>query len=241
VELSTSFKLPDTIPAKFIGRCKRFEHGYMIESSIHETIHVRSRQSLKQGLWITQDDLVPKGGTRTVFGIALDDIHWPLPSSNIKVAYHGTACENLESIRKESLRPSLGQMGTGVYVGSFWKACRFAGRDQSYQFRENPLVLRVLCLRDNMISFPRHEECSCKLCEDKTPEQKRAAGHTLYYTDTCAELRIGQFSTGKWITQNEEWVIPQSFILRISEGVELNKDSLARPHYDPLQRDIEIK
>lgn len=212
----------------------------MIESRVHRDIPLRSRNSLN-GFWITRDDLTPRGGVRSVFGIPLDDIAWPVSTSFVKVAYHGTALENIESIRKTSLRASFGQMGTGVYIGSFWKASRFAGRDQSYQFRKNPLVLRILCLRENMISFPRLEECSCKLCEEKSPEQKRAAGHTLHYMDTCAELRLGQFSSGKWITQNEEWVIPQSFILRISEGVELKKESIARPHYDPLQRDIEIK
>jgi hypothetical protein len=241
VELDGILKLPDMIPTKFIGRCQRFEHGYFIESSIHPDIPMRSKESFKNGFWITQDDLTVRGGTRTVFGVPLDDIAWPLESSNVKVSYHGTAAENLDSIRKTSLRETFGQMGTGVYVGSFWKACRFAGRDQSYQFRKNPLVLRILCLRANMISFPRLEECTCELCELKTREQRRAAGHTLHFVDTCAELRIGQFSTGKWITQNEEWVIPQSFILRISEGVELKTESLARPNYDPLQRNIEIK
>ena len=240
MELDGIFKLPKKLPPKFEARSEPFEHGFWIKSMPHIDLPLKSLASFAGGFWITRDDLTVRGGTRALFGIPIDDIAWPLPPTPIRVAYHGTARENIESIRKTSLRPSFGQLGTGIYIGSFWKACRFAGRDQSYLLRENPVVIRILCIRENQISFPRFEACACKLCEMKSPEQAQACGHTLFYDSTCAELRIGQFSTGKWITQNEEWVIPPSFLLRLSEFVELNKSTIAKPNYDPLQRDIQI-
>lgn len=230
--------LPLQIPRRFLNRITQEGDFFWVDSKPHHDLPLRNYASLRDGIWITRDDLTFRGGI-TLFGVPIQEIQWPFPKNNIRVAYHGTAKANLESIRLLSLLPSVGQLGNGIYVGSFWKACRFAGRDQNYEMREEPLVMRVLWKEENMISFPRLEECECKICDARSSEQRKACGHLLVHTDTCAELRVGKYSTGKWITQNEEWAIPK--VLRISECMELQKDTISGPHYDPLQRDIKIK
>lgn len=230
--------LPEKIPRRFLNRMTPEKHYFWIESMPHHDMPLRNHASLKDGIWITRDDLTYRGGGITMFGVPIQELQWPFPKNNIRVAYHGTAKENMDSIRAHSLRPTFGQLGVGIYVGSFWKACRFAGRDQKYQLRDEPLVLRVLWEEENIISFPRREECTCEICANRSSEQRQACGHLLIHDKTCGELRVGKYSTGKWITQNEEWVIPR--VLRISECMELDKNTLSEV-YDPLQRDIKIK
>jgi hypothetical protein len=214
----------------------------------------------ENGLWITKDDYKSVGSVKpTVFGITLhESIKWafnviwekyPTESPHkVFVGYHGTSLEAWKSISKENhLRPSFGQLGHGVYVGSFWKACRFAGRDQDYKFRNHPIVLRVLlkCIPEKQLTFPRKEECTCKMfCEGQKKELVEACAHE-YDWNTPQEYSYGflkptQMSDGKWITKNEEWIFPSHSIIRLAEAVELNKESIAKPDYDPWQRNIKI-
>jgi hypothetical protein len=138
---------------------------------------------------------------------------------------------------------TLGQLGTGVYLGSFWKACRFAGRDQDYTLRKDPLVIRVLVQRIPEVVYPKQQQqqCLCSLCEKKPLDRAAACAHTVTWTGgTCGTLKIGKFKDSGWITKNEEWVYSRSDIVRLAEAVRLDKSSIAGPHYDPLQRDIRI-
>jgi hypothetical protein len=211
-------------------------------------------------MWITEDDTVARGGVGPrVFGIPLEsDVAsaWlALPQEpsksgpwRIRVGYHGTDGRSMASIAHENtLRPSFGQLGFGVYTGSFWKACRFAVRDQDYTLKQDPCVLRVLwlCHQDKQLVFPRRSPCRCKaLCEGKAPDEARACGHELDWRDELpwqsGALVPSQLSTGRWVTRNEEWICSPRDVERLQQVVFLDAASVHGPHYDPLQRDIEI-
>jgi len=181
-----------------------------------------------------------------------------------RVAYHGTSYENYQGICAEGFKCSFGMLGTGVYLGSFWKACRFAARDQHYKFRETPSVLRVVwtCEDQDMLNFPRKiMYCFCADCSLR-PEQRYFCGHTLdwqadakIYPEKAPIDRVeGQGirywagclkpckfpDSEKWVTHNEEWVLNPSCILRFAECATLNLDTVEQTHYNPLQRNIKI-
>ena len=100
-----------------------------------------------RGIWLSKGDSISYGGTPPkVYGISLSSCLisiLELLESPFRVMYHGTDEINYQNICEKKLLPTLGQLGFGVYVGTFWKACRFACRTQDYTLRENPLVFRL--------------------------------------------------------------------------------------------------
>lgn len=259
VELhENQFQLPTEFPKRFKERIEKqfVKNVFQIKSIPFETTTLLHQSNLKQsGIWITKDDLKQVGNvSATVFGIPLHQhISWafdvaikqvPLESKyKIFVGYHGTGIEEYKSIQKlKKLLPSQGQLGYGIYVGSFWKGCRFAGRNQDYEFRNCPIVLRVLWYGLDEITFPCTIPCACKACESQKLELAKACAHTMNWdtTQCYGFLKPTQMSDQKWITKNEEWVFAPCCILRLGDAVELNKQSIHKPDYDPWQRDIQI-
>lgn len=256
--------LPTTVPSRFEPRATPTSVPHVLEiasTPFDGPTIIRQDALASSGMWITQDDTSARGGVEPrVFGIPLDtDVlsAWKaIPSESttrpsswrVLVGYHGTDGQHMESIVRDNvLRPSLGQLGVGLYTGSFWKACRFAVRNQDYAFRENPCVLRVLWLCDTSrhLSFPTQNACSCKRwCAEKSPEEARACGHELDWSTELpwqsASLFPSRFSNGRWITQNEEWVCPPSAVERLQQIAFIDCESVDKPHYNPLQRSIQI-
>lgn len=250
------FDLPDEIPERFHARIQQREGVRVHVASVpHPKPQITNVSSLERcGIWLCGGDAEERGGvpklgvpaTASVFGIPLSsrlrEALQKLPCT-LRVVYHGTGEENFASICATGLLTTFGQLGTGVYLGSFWKACRFAGRDQDYKYRPRPLVLRVLVHKVAEVVYPKQPKspCICPLCKDKTADRASACAHTVTWTGgSCGTLEIGCFEDGGWITKNEEWVYSPSDIVRLGEAVRLDKSSIAGPHYDPLQRDIRI-
>ena len=254
---------PSRVPTRFEGRTTPTDLPFVLHvySTPFERPNVISQETLaSQGIWITEDDTLWRGGVAPrVFGIPLDsDVlgAWLVlpqePSKHgpwrVRVGYHGTDGPHMECIARDNvLRPSLGQLGFGLYTGSFWKACRFAVRDQDYAFRQNPCVIRVLwlCNESKHLSFPTSVPCKCaRWCADKPVEEARACGHELdWSTDLpwqSASLLPSQLSNGRWITQNEEWVCPPASVERLQQIAFIDSESVDKPHYNPLQRSIRI-
>jgi len=50
---------------------------------------------------------------------------------------------------------------------------------------------------------------------------------------------VGQYSDGKWVTKNEEWVFNSDDIF-LSDAARVDIRTVNKPNYDPYQRDIEI-
>ena len=277
--------LPRELPEKYKSRILSdysTEEGTVlfVDSSPHNGSTRTNQKLLQQGLWICEGDCEPHGGIAPcVFGIPLSIqaftaflVHKKLlgeqatkePLKKTRVAYHGTSYENYQGICAEGFKCSFGMLGTGVYLGSFWKACRFAARDQHYKFRETPSVLRVVwtCEDQDMLNFPRKiMYCFCADCSLR-PEQRYFCGHTLdwqsdakVYPEKAPIDRVeGQGirywagclkpckfpDSEKWVTHNEEWVLNPTCILRFAECATLNLDTVEQTHYNPLQRNIKI-
>ena len=239
VELRDRWVLPLKIPLGFQVTSTQYANVFMVHSVPCPTqLFYKSEW---EGFWITRNDCIQKA----VFGIPLHVTvdHFPFQSqSKIMVGYHGTSLDAYKSIQASHLKSSFGQLGTGVYVGSFWKACRFAGRDQEYKMREDPIVFRVLWLDDFPITFPRLEPCLCPKCVDKDLDKAQACFHTKVWNgmESSGFLMPGKYQDGKWRTKNEEWVLNPSKILRLGEAVRLDKSTIDGPAYNPYQRNIEI-
>ena len=271
--------LPNQMPPKYSDRIlKNFKDVYWIQSLSHASSTRTNLNSLKKGVWICEGDCQSFGGIQpTLFGILLHYeiqtaftiykdilVSWSTNSWVFsRVGYHGTSLENYEKICESGLKSSFGMLGTGVYLGSFWKACRFAVRDQEYKFRTNPSVLRVvwMCNDEDILTFPRKiMYCLCAECYMR-PEQRSFCGHTMDWTSekifpekTVSDRVEGQGirfwaghlkpckfpNSSKYVTQNEEWVLNPSTIVRLAECVIVDVNSVSKPHYDPKQRDIKI-
>jgi hypothetical protein len=276
--MKTHMSLYKQIPDKYSERIlKQCNSVYSIQSVPHLKSTRTNLELLQLGIWICEGDCEAFGGVPpTLFGIPLGpeisrafEMHKSILQSwsssewkRARVSYHGTSYENYLGICTLGLKSSFGMLGTGVYLGSFWKACRFAARDQEYKFREKPSVLRVVwtCKDEDVLHFPRQiMYCFCAECYLR-PEQRSFCGHTMDWTPTAKVfpekmpkdrkggpryfagfLKPCKFpDSNKFVTQNEEWVINSSCILRLAECVTLNLDSVAKPSYDPQQRDIKI-
>lgn len=267
IVLRDKWEYPSKLPDKYAARVKACSKvGYWVESAAHSQPYYTNRKLLQDGLWVCQDDFVPRGGvSAAVFGISLPEnpfspqLELWKPSLQVRVGYHGTSRENFESICSSGLRCTPGMLGDGVYLGSFWKACRFGARGQDYVERAFPTVVRVVwkCSDDDMLVFPRKwidGWCLCAKCY-LNQEQRQYCAHTYdWKIDSkfpppkpycggpwkAGQLLPCKFPSGKWVTQNEEWVLNPSCIQSICQAVQLDMSTIARPHYDPLQRNIGI-
>jgi len=275
-----SLQLPPKVPEKYSQRIlKSHCNVHLIRSASHTESTLTNLELLKDGIWICEGDCEEFGGVgASVFGIELSTeaqgaflthkdllCSWStVPWRKSRVAYHGTSFENYLGICANGFKCTFGMLGTGVYLGSFWKACRFAARDQEYKFREKPSVLRVVwsCEDHQVLHFPRKiMYCFCGDCY-KRPEQRSFCGHAMDWTseakifpeklfrdqvpgeDTryyAGSLKPCKYpDSQKFVTQNEEWVLNPSCIVRLAECAILNLNTVVREHYDPLQRNIEI-
>lgn len=251
------FDLPDELPERFASRIRQRVSAtrVFVDSICHQKPVITDVASLARcGIWLCKSDADLRGGvadlgvvaTASVFGIPLS---FRLATSLAglacasRVVYHGTAEANFEGIARNGFLATFGQLGTGVYLGSFWKACRFAGRDQAYTMRKDPLVFRVLvCSSVAVTTYPKAESaCGCELCSAKPRDRAAACAHDVVWKPgSCGSLQVGKYNDGTWITKNEEWVYAREDIVRIAEAVRIDRGSIAGPHYDPLQRDVRI-
>jgi len=274
VVLEEVWTLPLSLPQKYELRIQAQKHVgdhkvIWVTSARHTRAAFTCKKMLRNGMWICQGDLKGMGGVApSVFGIplhssifTLDSLEldkWAVPKQ-VRVAYHGTSRDLFSTISESGLKCTFGMLGTGVYVGSFWKACRFACRGQDYVEKPNPTVFRVLweCPEKDILMFPRKfldGYCLCGRCY-LNPDQKAYCAHTYdWQADSkfpppkplnqgpwrAGQLLPCKYPSGKWATQNEEWVLNPSLIVALTEAVELDTSSISGPHYDPLQRDIKF-
>ena len=162
-----------------------------VSSAAPQSIQKRTAADIqKDGFWAVYHDSVPKGGpigpsVAVVFGIpvavrvhtmlyhgiveaykAVQDI-WPDVSVEHDpwATYHGTAKSSMASIMKEGLKPSFGMLGHAVYLGTFWKAFRFATLTQDYQKRPGAII-RILCFWTKKLGYRTrlNDPCRCIKC-----------------------------------------------------------------------------
>jgi hypothetical protein len=145
------------------------------------------------------------------------------------VAYHGTDAKNAESIEKEGLKESWGMLGKAVYVGSFWKSCRFACFNKLYHAQPGK-VFRVFAFAKVIEHFPNETwQCLC------SPECKKSSSDHLgiwQIMNDGAHVNVGNI---KGDLKNEEWAFKERFI-HVTSFAEI------QPYeYSPFKRNILIK
>jgi hypothetical protein len=179
---SDVFRLPTELPARFKTRSiKRAPCIFEIASEWKQSL--RKKETFQDGVWIVESDTIPKGGlpdlgipyVATYFDTRIcADIPWTFLSglANVSmsnspvVLYHGTAKENTKQILKEGLKPSFGMFGTCVYLGTFWKAYRFAALSQTYVPRLGSIFRCLVFLKRPVLrSLYTEPTCHCPTCK----------------------------------------------------------------------------
>lgn len=275
--LGAPLRAPSAVPPRYLHRvyarteCRGAE-VVLVHSSVFPTPSLLDRESIaRSGVWIVAADAIPAGEVReegvvaqcSVFGLQLAEsyealaavcssVSAPRPQPNL-VLYHGSSSSNWTSIAAAGLRPSKGMLGMGVYLGSFWKATRFAARTQDYQLRdEGGSISRVYVFAPFLLAMPARETpayfCPCDECAALIKHGSPASMERLAHTDhesrwAADEACDGLFleprrcatDTRRWIVRNAEWCV-RPRCLRVQNGARLDMQSVFAEHYDPLQR-----
>lgn len=155
--------------------------------------------------------------------------------------YHGTSSDLLQSCTV-NLNPSDGMLGYGIYLGTFWKASRFATRDQNHTIR-NGSILRYIVFPTQIIEFPRiNWICHCLKCKNNNWASNVSDHETKWKLigDAAHALPTKGLNEGsnKWVLKNEEWCVNCPILLTHTANINLNT---IEPHYDPYQRNIYIQ
>lgn len=229
--------------------------------SAFSELQLVSRKSLLagNGVWIVSDDCTPRGGfehvshriTFLTFDIDLSTakdillVDRELGFTSPLSLYHGTDRSYVSSIIARGLSPSYGMMGRAIYLGTLWKAARFAILGQNYEKRKGS-IFRVLSFPTSTAKFPREGWiCRCKKCLE-TQWARTIVDHEGHWQldHDCAHVQAtrgeGFFADGspKYLLKNEEWaILPKT--LCIATHCAQVEDSYGE-HYDPLQRNIVI-
>jgi len=203
-----------------------------------------------QGIWLVPNDIVKKGenkfekieGKRCFFDVAIQEedaqiLEVFFDKQKISkdfpmVAYHGTDLIHAKSIEKEGLKESWGMLGKAVYVGTFWKACRFACFDKQYHAQPGQ-VFRLYAFAKTFQHFPfdpeKLWECPCS-----TECKKHCSDHLGIWQimNDGAHVNIGN---SKGNLKNEEWAFKERFVF-------LTSYAEIEPYtYNPFKRNIQIK
>jgi len=206
-----------------------------------------SSEKLKNsnGVWIVPNDCMPKGenkfekiaGKAQFYDIEIcekDASHilklcskvWPGSQTYPMSLYHGTSKNRREEIVHDGgLQETFGMLGDAVYLGTFWKASRFAAFDKNYHAQEGE-VYRTLVFVKEFQEFPlEHWACFC--CDLDISDHK---GIWKLLFDG-AHVNIGN-TKGK--LRNEEWAVKQrvQFITHVA-GIQSYE-------YTPYKRNIKI-
>lgn len=239
--------LPLEIPERYKNRIFKKENEIIqVKSSSKEILHISRNDILKgNGVWIVADDCTQRGGigdvehSRQFFNIKIDDyaaskilLH-SLKSNIYPISvYHGTESSSIKSILKTTINPSFGMLGTAVYVGTFWKAVRFACMSQDYKFREGSL-LRILAFPKKIIDFP-YVGWTCKCSKCKYDKFAKVADHEAVWK-TMGNVAHVTVCEG---VKNEEWALNCDFI--ITHYADVDSKSSPGLHHDPYFRKYKI-
>jgi hypothetical protein len=272
---------PSELPAKYAHRSTKVgDMGgravYEVSSAVFAQPVVLNAPSLvAQGIWIVPADARPMGAIPdegvlpvvAVLGMPLAHTEQELQQvcacvrgeaegTPDLVLYHGTSTTAWSSIQTSGLQESQGMLGLGVYVGSFWKATRFAARNQTYQLRKQgeALVVRVYCFCPALQDWTAKTEtyaCACTECS-KARDVGGAARERSVFTDhesrwalntECSGVympsRKSHHDPSQWIVRNPEWCL-RSACCRIQNAALLDMSSVVHERYDPLQRSQRI-
>jgi hypothetical protein len=182
--------------------------------------------------------------------------------------YHGTTRAALTGISARGFEASHGMLGHAVYVGTFWKAVRYASRTANYALRApgDAVIVRAYVNVGRCVEFDgTGDPCVCATCittraktaaralrqglsPDLDRERTRVADHAgawynVHHFDTAhVPVVKSTGALGMYVTRNEEWAVAASKSKRLwAQGVAgLDMTSVSQPHWDPMQRNQRI-
>lgn len=234
--------LPDRpLNARFEGRIQR--------SCVIEGLHIFATTSIagppskrtfddikSNGIWICFGDTVRRGGLSSVYGISLGPSVLSACKSIDKicefmgctkgpmVVYHGTHKDSMASILHEGLKASFGMLGTAVYLGSFWKAFRFATLTQDYKKRPGA-ICRYYAFWPTLVIRETYGPCAC--CASPVSD------HTSVWKTIASAVFV---KPGKHIKNEEFACADSSWLLLDSYGHAVATSD----HHEPLNRNLRI-
>jgi hypothetical protein len=214
----------------------------------------------EDGAWITHADTIARGsyghliGKSVYYGVPIDpklehslnesalykavEKLWPdcLLKNEPYVMYHGTARPLVKNILKEGLKPTFVMLGNGIYLGSFWKAFRFAVFTQAYEKRLGA-ILRVYCFptKTPLIKTTSSDRCRCDDCS-RSKDLGILCDH-LSLWQKVTDMVIAWPSPGSPI-KNEECAVPDASCLLIDS---VGHVTCMTEHHEPLNRTISIE
>lgn len=236
-----------------------------VDSEAPTALQKRSLDILKQGIWVTASDVVPKGGIpelgtpwlSTYYGVLFDsrtvqvilhahkDLFYQFKiTDQLKdpiVVYHGTSKNNVKSIQASGLTAGPGMLGHGIYFGSFWKAYRYSVMDPSFRPRDGA-IFRVIAFWPSVaIRTAASVKCKCPSCLKLPPTQVHpGADHLSTWTSLGHEAvwLAPSFDrdTNKWTVKNDEYVSLNAKQVFL-ESVAYTR---AVENRDPLDRTVQI-
>jgi len=245
-------KLPNELPKRFENRIlnkkqTKYFTLFHVKSNAFENIEILSLKHIREseGIWLCPNDVLKKSenlkegieGKRTFFSVEIDEEsskYLELFCNIQKISldfplclYHGTKFTKItrQSILTNGLQETNGMLGCGVYLGTFWKACRFAGFTKDY-FNQEGEIYRVLCFPKLMETFPRIG-WTCQCC------QKNICDHAGLWRIIYDGVHVtSENEKGK--LKNDEWAMKDRYILCT------HTCNLQEYEYSPFKRNMKI-
>lgn len=249
---SLVLQLPNELPKRFEHRIleqkqtKHF-HSCLVKSNAFSNIEILSTNHImeSEGIWLCANDVLKKGGNitegidgkRTFFSVDIDEesgkylelfCHIHKISINFPLSlYHGTKFtkESRESIFTQGLQETNGMLGSAVYLGTFWKACRFAGFTKDY-FNQEGEIYRVLCFPKLLETFPRIGWI-CQCCQNNICDHAGLWRIIFDGVHVTSENEKGKL-------KNDEWGMKDRYILST------HVCNLQSYEYSPYKRNMKI-
>lgn len=146
--------------------------------------------------------------------------------------YHGTHVRAVRGIIAEGLFETMGMVGKGVYVGTFWKATRYAMYDAQYNPRPpgTGMVLRVLVFPSSAGTAPLTADGADAVALFKSTPW-RAAGWGVRVVPRLE----GASTAGPGCVRNEEWCVDKSTVEVVGVG-RVNMGTVKVAPWDPWWR-----
>lgn len=252
------------------------------------TLHTRMLLA-EYGVWITEDDLTPRGAFEhipaavSIYGFALSpesvalfhahaaalhamDVAHSVNCSPLSL-YHGTDLASAVRLLQghDVPRACPGMLGRGFYLGSFFKACRFAARTQDYTLRKQGegVVMRARAFVTRTETAESHkkrhacvcDECAAAIAREPFSEARkrmallvdhaslwRQAGMKAVHLGVSDATKLGphrgEFG-GHYMSRHDEWCIEESRVMPCDVAL-LDFSSIDAARYNPLERSQRI-
>lgn len=243
----------DGIPPRFRGRTTQLEPGVFLVDSKGTSCGLRTRANIvMDGFWAIESDWMPTGGLvgqvpfeSIVYGIrieppmSMDEWKRILRATHCDVCvpivqYHGTSKENIKSIVANGIRTTYGMFGDAVYLGTFWKAFRFATLTQDYKVRDGAIFRCLVLIRKSVIRNGDLTRCGCADCR----EIPTFADHLQSWKSRGdAVFMFPAMLNNAWVVRNTEVAVADSVPIFLESVAHAFRQSAT---HMPLDRTLNI-